>query len=234
MDIINYKKDNNLVFCTNIADIEIYWRLLTFKEYNIYTKLFDLNTISNGKIEDFIFREIVLNSFAVERMNTYPPGIVPSIVYAALDMSGMRFKTPDDLEEINKAINHTREALSTNVYDQIMMYICSAFPSYNPSILQDLEHHELLKLLVMAEKILGLEEPIIFREEKKKNITDQIFEDSKNAKEFENQIPDAVDIRDYLAKTKQNPSGMNTEQQRQLEMIQRIKSRNRTANTYNR
>lgn len=225
MDLVALKREHRLIFCTELCDRLIYWRPLSLREHDIYHKIIALDLVPVGKLQNKIFREIVLNPDLVDEMNLTPPGLVPSIANAALAMSGNLLKNEDDMERLNADLTSMREAVSNNPYEQFILLICKAFPTYTPSDVEQLEYQEMLRLLVMAEQMVGVEEPIkLKKREGPKSITDRLFKDRKEAEQADMGRPSAADIRDILAE-KQKPN-LALQQARQIEMMNRINERN--------
>lgn len=224
MDLAALKKEYRFIFCTEIAERLIYWRPLTLQEHDIYTKIIELELSLIGKLQDTIFREIVLDPSVIDGMYQTPAGLVPSIVNAAMLVSGNLLRTDDDMDKMNADIHEMRQAVSTNPYEQFLLVICKAFPTYTPSDLEKLEYQEILRLLVMAEQMMGLEEPIVLKPiQKEKSITDGLFADKKSAEQVEHGKPSAVSIRDLL-KEKQKPN-LALQEARKTEMENRIRKR---------
>jgi hypothetical protein len=224
MDFAALKRKYRFVFCTQLADRLIYWRPLTLREHDIYIKVIDLQLVPLGKLQDTIFREIVLSPNVIDEMNQTPPGLVPSIVEAALSISGNLLREEGDMDRMNLDIAGMREAVNNNPYEQFILLICKAFPTYTPSQVEHLEYQEMLRLLVMAEQMIGLEEPIVLKPtDKPKNITDRLFMDGREAEQADKGRPSAVDIRDLLAE--KAPADPSLKQARQIEMVNRIRQR---------
>jgi hypothetical protein len=94
-----------------------------------------------------------------------------------------------------------RGFIQNNVYEQFVSIICRVFPAYSPSEVEDLSWPEILKLLLMAEKVLVEEGRIeggvnVKPLEKPKELTNQIAEDMKKFREVDLAPPPAVDLRD--------------------------------------
>ena len=225
MDLAELKRKHRLIFCTEMAGHLIYWRPLTLREHDIYHKIISIGLVPIGKIQDQIFCEIVQNPDLVDGINLSPPGLVASIANAALTVSGNLLQGEDDMNRMNIDIAQMRDVVNSSPYEQFILVICKAFPTYTPSDIEQLDYQEMLRLLVMAEQMIGLEEPIqLKKKEAPKNLTHQLFQDRKHAEQVDSSRPSAVDIRDILAE-KQEPD-LATKQARQIEMMNRLKQRN--------
>jgi len=229
--LADLKKEHRTVFCTEVAGIQVVFRPLTWREHDAFTKMLALGLASRGKIEDVIFREIVLDPSLVDGMNQTPAGLVPGVVEVAINLSGNLLQTQMDMERLNADLEVMRKGLENNPFEQFILLICRAFPGYTPVEVEDLDFPEILRLLVMAEKILGLEEPIVLKPaEKAPSLTDRLFEDNKGAKRVDDAPPDGRRIDDLLRTAQQgthSPSEMaeSHEMARQQEVIRRIHER---------
>ena len=225
MDLAALKRKYRFIFCTQLAERLIYWRPLTLREHDIYMKIIDLELTPTGKLQDQIFREIVLSPGIIDQMNQTPPGLVPSIVNTALTISGNLLQSKDDMDQMNMDLSGMRDAVSSNPYEQFIILICKAFPTYTPSDVEHLEYQEMLRLVVMAEQMIGLEEPIVLKPlEKEKPITDRLFRDRKGAEEADHGRPSTADIREILSE-RQRPD-LALQQARKIEMENRMRRRN--------
>jgi hypothetical protein len=227
MDLAALKRKYRFIFCTQFADKLVYWRPLTLREHDIYTKIIAMDLSPIGEVQDTIFRDIVLNPDIIDEMNLMPPGVVPSIVNAALFVCGNLLQSEADMIRMNSDIEEMRKAISANPYEQFILLICKAFPTYTPSDIEELEYQEMLRLLVMAEKMTGMEDPIKLKPAKKEgSATDHLFQDRKAAEQVDRGAPAAEDIRDIIAR--RQGADLSPRQTKQAEMIERIRDRARS------
>lgn len=95
-----------------------------------------------------VFDKITDSKYNIEEIES---GIVISIVYSCLKVSGVLRKQedfPDKLEEARNTVNK-------NVYYSIYQAICSTLPSYKLEELERLGINDLFILLAFAEKVSG-------------------------------------------------------------------------------
>jgi hypothetical protein len=223
MDLAALKQKYRFIFCTELAGRLIYWRPLTLKEHDIYLKIIQMGLSSLGKIQDTIFKEIVLSEDVIDEMHLSPPGLVPSIVETALSISGIPIYSENCLEQVNTQLSEMRQSIYNNTLEQFIILICRAFPTYTPSEIENLEYQEVLRLLIMAEQILQLENPIELQKPKEpKSLTSKLFEDGRRARLVENADPPEVSIRDIYNEQQNNSS---IKQARQAEMIRRFREK---------
>ncbi len=230
MDVAALKKDYRFIFCTQVAGRTIYWRPLTLKEHDIYTKVIQLGLSPIGEVEDRLFRKIVLSPDVVDSMNLSPAGLVSSISQTALSLGGNLLETEDDISRMNLDIQEMRAAVNDNPYDQFIILICKAFPRYTPFEVENLEYQEMLRLLVMAEQLVGLEEPVQLKKDTpKKNLTESLFKDRKMAEGIDranqNKLDPSLDRKRMLQEA-HSQKDLSVAQARQIEMVNRIRQRN--------
>jgi hypothetical protein len=224
MDLASLKRKYRIIFCTQIGSRLIYWRPLTLREHDIYTKIFTLGLSSKGKVEDLIFQDIVLDPLILDQMNLLPPGIVPSIVGAAMMVSGNNLDSDQEMNRMNTDLDQIRDSISDNPYEQFIMLICKAFPKYTPSDIEQLEYYEMLRLLAMAEQIIGLEEPIKLKRQGSKEFTDRLFEDARRGEFVDHGAPRGENIKDVLVKNRKIEPGEKLARQIEMERIIRSRS----------
>jgi len=223
MDLAELKRKHRLVFCTEIAGRLIYWRALTLREHDIYTKIIEFGLSPIGKVQDLIFREICLDPSVIDQMNLTPAGLIPSIVNTALTISGNSLRNNEDLDRINNDLQEMREVVHNSPFEQFFVIICKAFPTYTPSELEQLEYQEILRLLIMAEQILKLENPLKLEVHEEKNLTDRLFKDRSQAEQADRGAPSATDIRDILAAKQEDSIAIR--EAKKIEMERRLRQR---------
>jgi len=229
MDLVSLKRKYRKIFCTRVAGYEIYWRPLSLREHDIYSKIIELDLSPLSKIQDQIFREVVLSVDIIDQMNNLPPGIVFSISNTVLTISGNLLRTTADLDRINDDLETLRTVVNSNPYEKIMIDICRAFPAYTPEKLEELDYYELLRLLIMSEQVLQETVYKLELAKKEDSLIDHIFRHKKEAELADSSapstgIPDAPDLRRMMLDPNGNPN-LSQKQARQLEMIDRIKSK---------
>lgn len=103
---------------------------------------------------NYIFNEITDNKYK-DTSDTIEAGIVLSIVYLALTISGYIYSPP----QFADLIDAKREALKDDIYHTLYRFIIQTQPSYTLEQLRQKTLHEILDLFVLAEAILG--KPVI-------------------------------------------------------------------------
>lgn len=219
------KKQHKYIFHTTIGDIGVTFRLLTWDEWNFYTKAGHYNLDDPLAIEDHIFQEIVLDPLLVDQINLLPPGVITTVVSLVMALSGNSLSSEDELSALNGDLAMTRGAHESVIYEQLIRIICSAFPAYTLQEIESLPFPEILRLVVMAEKILNLG-PIDLSKAKKvkKSVATQFVEDAKEAEKADRARPPGRDVRDVIQDRMANDP--NAKQNRQQQMIELIRRRN--------
>ena len=130
---------------TSLANEEIVFRALSAEEADrVYQSL------PNGNVylEEYIFNLITDSRYDIDSLEA---GIVPTIVFAALKLSGV-LKTALDLPD---GIEKLREIVNGNAYYLLYATIVKAQPSYDLSKVRKLSFNELMEEFAFSELILG-------------------------------------------------------------------------------
>jgi hypothetical protein len=189
VSLADLKRKYRDIICIPVGQIEAICRVPTLREYRAFRTELEIGLRPRDIVYDEIFRDIVLDEVLIDEYNTLPAGLVDSVVDAVLLISGNLLQTEEDIARINSDIDAARQYVEQDVYNQLSMIICKAFPRYTPSDLDDMEWSEFLRVLLMAEQMLGLEEPIKVEAAKKKSLIDKVFEDARKAEEMDRPSP---------------------------------------------
>lgn len=224
LELAELKKKHPVVMGVEINGLLILFRPLSRREFDTYLTISSSGLVPTGKIEDKIFREVVLDEGLIDRMYQLPAGIVPSVVGVVMRFSGRPLNTEENIDAVNADLYAAREAVQANIWDQYTAIICAAFPSYTPDQIEDKSLPEFYRLLMMAEIILKPEEPFQLRKvEPKKDRVGSYFEDAKKAKQVDSPNgPSNLDIRDELQKAKRPDLG--TAMAREIETVRQAKT----------
>ena len=130
---------------TTLGNDEIIFRGLSAEEADrIYQSLSN----ENPYLEEYVFNLITDNAYAVDALEA---GIVPTIVYSAIKLSGVlkdAIGLPDGIEKL-------RDTVSANAYYLLYATIVKAQPSYDLAKAKKLTFNELLEEFAFSEIILG-------------------------------------------------------------------------------
>jgi hypothetical protein len=101
-------------------------------------------------IEENVWDECVVEHSFPSDYRDLEAGIISTVFRIILRKSGAR-----TLQNVVDDIQETRDNLSTDIRDQIVIKICQAFPSYKPEEVEKMSWVTQRKRLVQAESILG-------------------------------------------------------------------------------
>jgi hypothetical protein len=224
LEIADLKRQHSVVYCTEIENLKVLFRPLTKREFYSYLQISVMGLVLPGKLENHIFREIVLDPATIDMMMDLPAGLISSIVGVAYKLSGNPLSTEDEVHRFNNDIAQARASLESDVYDQFTTVICKAFPSYSPDDVEEFPYPKFLKLLVMAEQILQLDPINLKPKQEKKSFTGSLFEDAKRAAQVDRPGgPKNLNIKDELEA--QREVDRSTAMARKIETMKRVQER---------
>jgi len=223
IDVVKLKKEHRVVYCSIVDGLEIVFRPLTWRELDIYKRALSFGYKDYEDLYDEIFDLVVLDPLILDEKWQTPAGLVPTIARLVIAISG---DIPEDnpIEKINRDLEEARQAVRDNIFEQFILTICKAFPSLVPRQIEDMEYPEILRLLMMAEQILEKEPIKLEKQQRRKDLTEQLMEDRRRAERVDSMKPSPQDIRDLLQP--QEKRDLSYEMARQIEMVNRIKERN--------
>lgn len=231
LELAELKKKHPVVLGVEINGLRILFRPLSRREFDTYLTISSTNIVSPGKIEDKIFREVVLDEGLIDQMYQLPAGIVPSVVGIVMRFSGRVLSTDESIDAVNADFEAARQAIQANIWDQYTAIICTAFPSYTPDQIEEKSLPEFYRLLMMAEMILKPEEPFQLRKvEPKKDRVGSYFDDAKRAGQVDSPNgPSNLDIREELQKAQRPDLGTSMarqiETERQAQTLKRLRNK---------
>lgn len=156
MDILALKKKHNKIICVSFMGMTICFKLLPWKEYKDYFKLLSLGLVNQVDLYDQVFKDCVFNEDLIDKMYSMPAGLVDSISGLIFHLSGNPLNNDEDIQSLNQSIDEIRNVVQSNIYEQYIILICKAFPSYTPHDLDKLDWQEFLRILLLAEAKLKL------------------------------------------------------------------------------
>lgn len=156
MDLLSLKKKHDKIVVVSFMGLDVYFRLLTWKEFKDYNKLLTLGFVSKIDLYDQVFKDCVFNDDLKNDMYSMPAGVVDSVSGLIFHMSGNPLNSEDDMNSFNEMVNVCRNTIQNNIYEQYVIIICKAFPSYTPHDLDKLDWQEFLRVLLLAEAKLKM------------------------------------------------------------------------------
>jgi hypothetical protein len=130
---------------TTLEDQEIIFRALSAEEADrIYQSLSQKNIY----LEEYVFNLITDDAYDVDELAA---GIIPTVIYAAYQLSGV-LKDPIDLPN---DIEASRDLVNSNAYYLMYATIVKAQPSYTLKTARQLSLKELMEEFAFSEMVLG-------------------------------------------------------------------------------
>lgn len=163
-DILFWKRKYKDVFYIEIGKNLYVFRTLTRGEY---FSVLDIKSNLGIDPYEFVLEECLLYPrYKKEDLENELAGEIDYLITCIVDLSG--FASEKLLKDIEK------ERANISVLDnQIVLTICKAFPHLSPGDLDNLNYHQLLHYLVLAEEILNIKLNIEKPEQKDKIDFDQ-------------------------------------------------------------
>lgn len=105
----------------------------------------------NPYVEEFIFNSITDSKYISDGEIDLPAGIIPTVVYCCLKLSGIIKNRNEYLD----AIEDARKVVANNPYMYFFSEIIRIIPRYTLSDLRAMTLNELLELFAFAERVSG-------------------------------------------------------------------------------
>lgn len=144
------------LYTTYVSPYEFTWRLLTIREYKVFSAL----RKSVGARQDYITNKVFEHCYIGEASllpEHIPAGVTSSIGEFILYLSG---DCEYDIERVKLDIHEAREKNPGTTLNEVMQNITMiAFPDYTPRKFEDLTRQEFYELFVRAEQKLMVQNP---------------------------------------------------------------------------
>lgn len=146
MDLNTLFKTEDLHMTTFPDGVSVMWRLLTTREYRIFSALRDNRIYEEDTLYEKVFEMISASPLS----GVCRAGIVNSVAQLCLWMSGdcENITIKEDIEFVRSQYK------STSVSEYIKRIICIAFPSLAWKEFDSMSRKEILRLFVVSEAIL--------------------------------------------------------------------------------
>lgn len=142
------------IYLTEFEDgTEVSFFLPSWRDALRYARLLSIveeDQVLKNIVFEYIFKRYTLDSYLINDGGDLPAGITSSVVGTILHLSAALNET---IEDINTLLEKRREE-STNYLSHIKRTICSVFPAYKLSDVNELNYQELIEVFVDAERIL--------------------------------------------------------------------------------
>jgi hypothetical protein len=135
---------------TELSDGKIVpWNPLPLKDYIKYKQDFERELIVQSVLENEIFCQCVIDTFLVKNINKQKAGTISSVVRDIMEVSAAK-----NINEFNYHLMAARQRITENVYHEMAILICAAFPAYTPDDIYNLKYDDLIIRLAQAERHL--------------------------------------------------------------------------------
>jgi len=158
-----------------VSEVDIYFRLLTKKEFDIFNSLCTEHGISD-KAENYVLKTAVVYPENFDYDTLYA-GEVTSLVKGIVENCGFI-----DIDVFKNELNN-RRAMAGMLAEQMIGFISKAFPAYKVEDLDNKNYKEMARLLALAENFLGAHLAIDEEEEnaaKRENLAAEAKEKATN------------------------------------------------------
>lgn len=145
-----WKEQYGPVYLTTIKDIEFYFRLLPYAEYQTLGNLAE----NNEQLEEFIAQTCVLEPRVEDWHDSIFAGFVTTLARTIREESFIDEK-PDKSNNIKDVITANVNDIDSKLIRQIPLTICQAFPAYKPSDIKEMALTEQIELYSEAIWVLS-------------------------------------------------------------------------------
>lgn len=147
--LIELKQKYGPLFAVSIKGIDLLFRELTFEEYDNIIKVQDGSNFSSADAEDKILETTIVYP-NVNALNKIPAGAISSLASEVLDASGF------SSARVAKRILEEKRQEAGQVRTLMKAFVLATIHSYSPKDLDKMTFSELAENVVLAEKIIEL------------------------------------------------------------------------------
>jgi hypothetical protein len=122
---------------------EVPWNPLSIREYLDIQRDVNLNDYEK---ENRIFREKVSDSFFTHNLSELKAGTISTVARSIVENS-----IPLEHEEITGVLDYYRYKVDDNIFDQLNIMVCTAFPGYTPLQVASLKTEDFFYTVALAE-----------------------------------------------------------------------------------
>jgi len=151
--LYEYKRKYGSIFHTTIKGMEIFFRELTFEEYDKIVEYKNSQDYSSIDIEDIIiaFAVVYPEDF---KADTLPPGLISSLSQQIVDVSGFYSA------KIAKEILEKKREKANEVRSLMKAFVLATIYSYSPKDLDGMTFSQLAENVALSEKIIEIQQSI--------------------------------------------------------------------------
>jgi hypothetical protein len=147
------KKRYGSIFSTLAKNQEVFFRELTFEEYDKIIEYKNSDAHSSVDIEDIIIGAAVIypEDFNI---NSLPPGLISSLSQQIVDVSGFYSA------KIAKKILEDKREKANEVRSLMKAFVLATIHTYNPKDLDGMTFSQLAENVALSEKIIEIQQSI--------------------------------------------------------------------------
>lgn len=147
------KKKYGSIFSTLIKNEEIFFRELTFEEYDKIVEYKNSDDHSSVDIEDIIIESAVVYPENLDT-NKIPPGLISSLSQQIVDVSGFYSA------KIAKNILNSKREKANEVRSLMKAFVLATIHTYSPTDLDKMTFSQLAENVALSEKIIEIQQSI--------------------------------------------------------------------------
>lgn len=149
--LFDLKKKYGNLYTVSVKNLDLVFRELTFREYDLILYHQELEDFSYADIEDLVLEYAIVypENFSLNRI---PAGLVTSLAQNILELSGF-FSV-----KIAKKILEEKRYQMTEVRSLMKAFVIATMSFYSPEQLDDMTFSELAEKVALAEKIIELKQ----------------------------------------------------------------------------
>ena len=129
----------------------VIFKIMTLEQIKTVERILQNFPSLQEGVEDQIWENCVVKHSFLEEPDSLPAGIVSTLAETVL-----RLSSPSSISEIHEDLSSGRSFLN-DAREQVILFICKAFPAYKPEEVECQEWTAIMKRLAQAEIILQTE-----------------------------------------------------------------------------
>jgi len=145
-------KYGNLYYIT-VKNVDLYFRELTFKEYEKILYLQESSDYSYADIEDIVLQQAIVYPIDFD-LNNIPPGVVSSLAEEVIDISGF------SSAKMAKYVLSTKRDQANEVKNLMKAFVLATMSAYSPDDLEDMTFSQLAEKVALSEKVIEIKQNI--------------------------------------------------------------------------
>jgi hypothetical protein len=148
---LKYKYGN--LYFISIKGVDLYFRELTFKEYEKVLHFQRTEEYSYADIEDIVLQQAIVYPENFD-LNKIPPGVVSSLAEEVIDLSGF------SSARMAKRVLLAKREEANEVKNLMKAFVLATISSYSPEDLEDMTFSQLAEKVALSEKVIEIQQNI--------------------------------------------------------------------------